>query len=64
MEIQVGDVFLSEHTGNRWKVIGITLGANGWDSKVRVERMQPRPRWDDGKYVFSPESFKVMRKES
>ena len=57
MDICVGDVFESKSSGNRYRVMRLTLGHKGETGKVYVLRLGPRPKWDDGYYAFVPEQF-------
>ena len=55
--VQVGQVWVSPSTGNRWEVVALVLGHREGEGKVRVRRL-PRagerriPKWDDGVYVW------------
>jgi hypothetical protein len=68
--IQVGQVWTSPDTGNRFEVIGLTLGAVEGDGKVKVKRLPRKgqrrlPKWEgEGLYCFHASTFKVMTLES
>lgn len=68
MEIQIGQIWVSPDTGNRWRVDALRLGDQPGSGKVQVMRL-PRagekriPKWDDGVYVFCPASFLPMKLE-
>jgi hypothetical protein len=61
MEIQIGQLWESKDTGNRFRVTGLTLGNGPQDGKVSVMREaapgRKLPKWEDGKYVFNPSAF-------
>jgi hypothetical protein len=63
MELRVGQVWRSPDTGNRWKILALILGAKEGCGKVRVERLPPRGKWDDGFYVFHVEQFRLLQLE-
>ncbi len=61
-ELQVGQVWVSEETGNRWEIRAITLGSKPGEGKVTVQRLPRKgeeriPKWDDGVFVFDPTQF-------
>ena len=61
-EIQAGQIWRSE-TGSRFRVVSLTLGHTQATGKVTVERLRPRPKWEDasnGRYVWAPETFAAM----
>jgi hypothetical protein len=66
-EIHVGQVWRSLDTGNRWRVVSLTLGSQEGDGKVTVERLSPRPKWEEasgGRYTWHPGAFAAMVLES
>jgi hypothetical protein len=61
MELRVGQVWRSPDTGNRWRIVA--LGEGDRLGLVDIERLLPRPKWDDGRYCFHVEQFQLLQLE-